>query len=230
MDILYHWNYALFLAINGLAGAYAWLDSLMAFCADYLIFCWPILLLLIWGLPLAWKQRTLSSAQAALLQRRRSAVLWVPIACLIAYGLNLFIELFVFEPRPFVTHHNAHLLISHAADSAFPSDHTAWSFAVFGVLLFILVPALFAARRGASEDAKVPKGEVLWQAVLVGVAFVVACSIGFARVFVGVHYPGDVLGGALDGLVAGAIAALLFHVLRRLTDIVLRFARQIRLA
>ena len=36
-------------------------------------------------------------------------------------------------------------------------------------------------------------------------AFVIGCMIGLARVFVGVHYPGDVLGGALDGLVAAYI-------------------------
>ncbi len=61
-------------------------------------------------------------------------------------------------------------------------------------------------------------------------AFVIACSIGVARIFVGVHYPGDVLGGAVDGLLAAYVITGIRCWLRRPTDAVLLFARRLRLA
>src|ERR1700730_9204247 len=46
-------------------------------------------------------------------------------------------------------------------------------------------------------------------ALLLILAFVIACTIGVARIYVGVHYPGDILGGAIDGLIAALIVTLL---------------------
>jgi len=37
------------------------------------------------------------------------------------------------------------------------------------------------------------------------ITFLVALAVGYARVFVGDHYPGDVLGGVVVGLLSGAI-------------------------
>ncbi len=232
MSMLYHLNYVLFQDLNSQAGHYPWLDTLMIFCANYLIFFFPVILLLLWGIPLAWRHRPVSTEEAGLLQRRRAVVLWIAIACVLSFALNLLIEQFVFEPRPFITH-KVHVLISHAPDASFPSDHTAWSFAVFSVLLFALLPSLLSARHGNAEGIstgteKRPSAGL--PLLLIVVSFVVACSIGLARVFVGVHYPGDVLGGALDGLLAGLIATVLLQVLSRPTNAVLQFARNVRLA
>src|SRR5579863_8507748 len=129
MSFLWQWNYSLFQVINGNAGKVPWLDALMVFCANYLIFLWPLFLLIVWGLPVRWRRSALQPGEAEVLQERRAAVLWVAIASVLAYAINLLIEQFVFEPRPFVTH-KVHLLFSHVADSSFPSDHTPWSFAV----------------------------------------------------------------------------------------------------
>src|SRR5947209_12187200 len=143
VSILTQLNYTLFQDINAHAGEFQGLDALMVFCANVLIFFWPIFLLIVWGIPLNWRRRALQPGEAEIVEERRAVVLWVAIACLLAYAINLLIEQFVFEPRPFVTH-KVHLLVSHAADSGFPSDHTAWSFAVIGMLLFAFVPLLLA--------------------------------------------------------------------------------------
>jgi len=37
-----------------------------------------------------------------------------------------------------------------------------------------------------------------------------AAAISYSRVYVGVHYPGDVLGGTLLGLFVGWLAAFIF--------------------
>jgi undecaprenyl-diphosphatase len=156
-------------------------------------------------------------------------VLWIAIACLLAYAFNLLIEQFVFEPRPIATH-KVHLLIQHAADSSFPSDHTAWSFAVFGMLVFALLPVVLAVWRKRSNRDELHPMVFFWPLLLTVLAFVIACSIGFARIFVGVHYPGDVLGGAVDGLLAASVITWIRRWLRRPTDAVLLFARRLRLA
>lgn len=76
------------------------------------------------------------------------------------------------ERRPFQAHH-VHQLVAHAGGQSFPSDHAT---AAFGIALAVLV---FVSRR--------------WGAALL----VLAGLIGFARVYDGLHYPGDILGGLL---------------------------------
>jgi undecaprenyl-diphosphatase len=233
-------NYALFQEINAPAGSHPWFDALMIFCANSLIFFFPLLLLMVWGRPVNWRKRAIFPGDAELLQERRALVLWVALACLLAFGLNLLIEQFVFEPRPFISH-KVHLLVSRAADASFPSDHAAWSFAVVGMLLLILLPPFITAWRkradksalAAKEFKRAPQAPLRALRVpflLTLAALVVACSIGLARIYVGVHYPGDILGGAIDGLVAACIVTALRRWLRQPTNAVIRFAQTLRLA
>ncbi|GAC1565435.1 MAG: undecaprenyl-diphosphatase [Ktedonobacteraceae bacterium] len=223
-------NYMLFQEINAPAGSHPLFDALMIFCANSLIFCWPLFLLLVWGIPRNWRKRALLPGEAELLQERRAVVLWVVFACLLGYGFNLLLEHLIFEPRPFVTH-AVHLLVTHPADDSFPSDHSAWSFAVFGMLLLALIAPTFAVLRMRSPGG--PRSaytSALIAVVLLIASFVIACAIGVARVYVGIHYPGDILGGAIDGLIAALIITLLRQWLRQPTYAVLRFAHRLRLA
>ena len=239
MSTLSQFNYTLFQAINAPAGSIPWLDALMVFCANYLIFLWPIFLLLVWGIPFSWRRGQAAQPgpeEAAVMQERRAVVLWVIVACLVAYAINLLIEQFVFEPRPFVTH-KVHLLISHAADSSFPSDHTAWSFAVISMLLFALITLhqrqTHQQRKQSSSTLQAPAARPSFLRtpfLLVVMAFVIGCSIGVARIYVGVHYPDDILGGALDGTIAGLLVTSLRHWLWRPTNAILRFAQTLRVA
>lgn len=230
MSFLLQWNYLFFQKINSPAGSHPLFDAVMIFCANSLIFCWPLLLLLMWGIPLSWRRRALRPGEAEVIERRRSVVLWVAFACLLAYAFNLLIEQFIFEPRPFVTH-TVHQLIAHPADSAFPSDHSAWSFAVFGMLLFAFISAVAAVMHGRLAGPPRPTYSLLAvPALLLILAFVIACTIGVARIYVGLHYPGDILGGALDGLLAALLITLLSRWLHQITQAVLRFAYRVRLA
>lgn len=102
------------------------------------------------------------------------------------------------RPRPFVAHAGAvHPLVAHAADSSFPSDHATAAFAIAGVL--------FArhARLGL-------------------LAVIGAAVAGYARVYCGLHYPGDVAAGAVIGLIVAVIVTvplgLVMAELRRLVD------------
>ncbi len=104
------------------------------------------------------------------------AVLAVVISMVILYFLNSAF----FRPRPF-TSRSVTLLFYNNTDSAFPSNAATLSFALaFSVLFF---------RRSVGA-----------------VMLALAAFQGFGRVMVGVHYPLDIIGGALLGG-AGAMLA-----------------------
>ena len=85
------------------------------------------------------------------------------------------------RPRPYTAHPGAdHLLASPSADPSFPSDHAAAAFAIgFAVLAF--------SRRGGS------------------VFLAAATLIGLSRIALGMHYPSDVLAGAVVGWCAAMV-------------------------
>jgi len=109
------------------------------------------------------------------------------VAAGLSAGLSLLlasqIANLVGRPRPFVDEPSTvHLLVAHAADPGFPSDHATAAFA-------IAVAILLRNRR--------------WG--LLAMAMAVALAVG--RVAVGVHFPTDVLAGAALG---SATALLLY--------------------
>ena len=110
------------------------------------------------------------------------------------------------RPRPFVGHPAlTHLLAARTTDPSFPSDHAAAAFAIaFAVLAF--------------------SG---WAG---GTFLAAATLIGVTRIALGVHYPSDVLAGALVGLGAATLVTTLGRpwverlvvLVSRLTDPLLR--------
>lgn len=126
---------------------------------------------------------------APLLEKRRRLVLLAGATGLLALGVNALIGAFYYHPRPFLTHHVTQL-IPHANDSSFPSDHTTGAFAISFAIL--------AANRR-------------WGWPLL----VLAIATGFSRVFVGVHYPADVLGSITVALITFAVVTRYHRVMER---------------
>lgn len=114
-----------------------------------------------------------------------------------------------YHDRPFVDHpRNTVLLVHHAADNSFPSDHSTVAFAAaFAVLVFY-------RRLGAL--------------LVLG-----AIGVAVSRVLLGVHYPVDVAASALIGAVSAAVVAFtarpyvtwIVRRLSRLSDPVVAAAR-----
>lgn len=120
-----------------------------------------------------------------LLARRLDRVVLVGSSLVLALGLGRgAAELFPNE-RPFTTHPEVQQLVGHEAGQSFPSDH---SLAAFGVAL--AVAAFLSLRWGLGLLA-------------------VATLIGFSRIYVGVHYPADILGAALFAAMAVGLVAVL---------------------
>lgn len=88
---------------------------------------------------------------------------------------NMLLKHLIARSRPYDCIRGLIPLITPPTDYSFPSGHTAASFAV-GVLLFRKLPKRYG----------IP-------------ALVLAALIGFSRLYLGVHYPSDVLAGALLG-------------------------------
>lgn len=87
------------------------------------------------------------------------------------------------RPRPFLTLEGVHLLVGRGGSGSFPSSHASTWFAATVVTL-VYYPAI-------------------WHWV-----FLTACLVCTSRVYVGVHYPSDVVGGAILG--AGYALAILW--------------------
>jgi len=117
-------------------------------------------------------------------QSARHGVVAAGFSAALALGLAQVISHLWERPRPYVAHPDiAHLFIPPSVDPSFPSDHATAAFAI-AVAIFL------RSRR-------------------IGVlALVMATILAVARVAVGTHYPGDVLGGAL----LGTLCALCFYI------------------
>ncbi len=137
-------------------------------------------------------------------EKGKRAALAAALALVCGQILNLAIGQLVFVPRPFVVH-QVHLLVAAAADSSFPSDHATAAFCVAGT-------ALVRGIRGK------------WLLV------VGATLIAIARVYVGAHYPLDVIVGAAFGLAWSILFLRLDPWLAYPYELTIGVARRLRLA
>ncbi|CAL9527432.1 MULTISPECIES: phosphatase PAP2 family protein [Streptomyces] len=130
-----------------------------------------------------------------------AALVWAPLAAGLAVLVNVPIRGFVERPRPFRDHQGLDVLVSGKDDFSFVSDHATLTMAL-GVGLFV------ANRRFG----------------LVGIGL--ALLEGFCRVYMGVHYPTDVVGGfALGTAVVLLLSPLAMALLTPLVRAVERSPR-----
>jgi undecaprenyl-diphosphatase len=127
--------------------------------------------------------------------RRRSGLLGtvtlalvVAVASFAADAASFGVKDLFQRARPFETHPQIHpLYVVHS--SSFPAGHAATAFAGATVLAYV-VPRL------------------AW------LLYLIAAAIGFSRVYVGVHYPTDVVGGAVIGVLVGGAVMLALRAAR----------------
>lgn len=119
-------------------------------------------------------------------QKNQRGALLAAISALIALGLGQIVGAIFPRERPYLAHQVA-LLITHSPDTSFPSDHTTLAFAV-----------------------AVAVWKFNWRAGITLALFGVL--VAFARVFVGAHYPGDVVGGAVLGAITSILIVRLSEI------------------
>lgn len=169
-------NEQLFLAINNLSSLNGTLNSFCIFVALFSPYIYAIVLVVRYLC--GYKKQALNAFYIAV----------------VGLFINYMIGIFYYHPRPFVEG-LGNLLIHHAKDSSFPSDHATLAFAIsFG----------------------------FWyskEKLLSIVSFVFALITGFARVFVGVHFPFDIIGSFFVAI----IALVLFNAFSAYFEIISEF-------
>jgi len=101
------------------------------------------------------------------------------LAACVSLAVSGILGHFFYRDRPFVAHHVLQL-IEHPANASFPSDHATGA--------FVIATAIWLFRRRAGKA---------WLAL--------AACIAISRVWTGVHYPSDVLAGALLGTITAVV-------------------------
>ncbi|XOB41465.1 MAG: phosphatase PAP2 family protein [Candidatus Nealsonbacteria bacterium] len=176
-------DFFLFQQINSLAGKWLWLDSLSIYFAEHFEHVlWFILFLFL-------LKNYKPFAQLPVIPRLKKKY-WPMI--IQAFGAAILARLVVVNfirwlwprPRPFIEN-TVNLLLSHKAAS-FPSGHAAFYFAISTVVYFYNKKA--------------------------GIGFFVASFlISISRVICGIHWPSDILVGALIGIFSAWLIILFFQ-------------------
>lgn len=137
-------------------------------------------------------------------ESNQRAVIRVIAAFLVANAIVKACNLLYFRPRPFSTQ-EVHLLLYRPSDSSLPSNPAAIGFT-------------FAA--------------VIWQRNrnLGAVMGLLASLFAMARVYCGVHYPLDVVSGALVGVFAAYLTPRAERLLSPLSTLIIKLARRLNLA
>jgi undecaprenyl-diphosphatase len=127
--------------------------------------------------------------------RHRYSALLLWVAILGSWVINASLKLFFDRPRPNLFPWR----VPHAGLSSFPSGHSMGAVVCYATLAYLV--------------ARLVKSRFLRHFTF-AVAAVVIVSIGLSRMYVGVHYPTDVLAGFAMGLAWAAFCAVMIEALR----------------
>jgi undecaprenyl-diphosphatase len=136
--------------------------------------------------------------------KNQKAVICASLSLGLAQGFVSTFNAFFFRPRPF-TELPTNLLFYQPTDSSFPSNSVA--------IVFAIAFAIFLSNRKFG-----------------GILLFIACIHAFSRVYVGVHYPFDVIAGAAGGMVIAFFATWVIRILEKWITFFLSLVRKVYLA
>lgn len=116
---------------------------------------------------------------------RDMALVAIGSALVARFGVATLIRHFYYHARPYWILTQTHLLLAREIQSSFPSGHT--------IFMFALATGVYLYNKKAG-----------WW------FYASACLIGFARVFAGVHWPYDILAGAVLGVLTALACSWIY--------------------
>jgi undecaprenyl-diphosphatase len=142
------------------------------------------------GLPAVLVAMAIVGALAAW-QSHRQQIAWALVASMLALGGNSLLKLALRRVRPDTIYANT----MQFKTFSFPSGHAFGSVAFYGLLAYLATKYLPAP----------------WSWIAAALLVVLIVAIGLSRVYLGAHYPTDVLGGWILGGFALALIITLIH-------------------
>lgn len=167
---MHNLNTTLFFAINNLSGHWPLLDRVFLFITNPLIF-------IVIGIAATWIifiRPFYKKDPVDRLRAIRDELLFITVMGLVWF-ISALLKSVVAFPRPQQYFQGIRTLLVYGDFDSFPSLHAAFSFAL--------------AYMVSSRNAR-----------LGGVLFIIAVLVGISRVFVGVHFPIDIIVGAIIGI------------------------------
>ncbi len=207
-------NTSAYLDLNHLARQTAWAHGFMH---AYALWLGPVLLagVFVAIYAVAWWRRVPRAAALLVLGG---------IGTVVALGLNQLVARAAKELRPYATHPRALVLVARTTDYAFPSDHSIVAGGLTLSVLLVLGTKVWRGRRTTAlgeRDARTGRGRIpgIVRALAI-VNVVLGLFLCFARVYVGAHYPGDVMAGYLLASAVVLGVSLLRPLAYRVADVV----------
>ncbi|MDY6011317.1 undecaprenyl-diphosphatase [Clostridium sp.] len=161
-------NLEIFRLINNLANKSIFLDNIMIFCSKYLPAIFALTVVIVYLIGITKKK----------VKYRKIAVNTI-MFMLINLLVSLVIGAIYYIDRPFVRY-SVNLVIPHAANASFPSDHMIGTFSI------ALGLRMFNKKLG-------------------NIFIILSILVGISRIYVGHHYPSDIIGALVVVLVMNII-------------------------
>jgi undecaprenyl-diphosphatase len=156
-------NNNIFYSINIYAGRNTAIDHFARITAEYLPLVFVLWLLVLW-----FKKENIN----------KNIALFAGYSTVVGISLNFLITAFYFHPRPFMVGIGT-LLVPHAPETSFPSDHTTFMLSIAIMLIYF-------------KNSRTQ-----------GITFLVLSLIGgISRVFCGLHFPLDIIGSIIIALLS----------------------------
>ena len=186
MECILNLDFQILQFINSFAGKIYLVDLFFIICAKYLIF-------VIAGAVIGWwiSLHSIKSTKKIKLpenwlneDKNKWQIFWnICLAVFSSYAISQLLALIKFRTRPFLNS-DIQQLVNPLSEKSFPSDHTTVVFATSLAVYF------YNKKLGI-------------------LLLLFSLLIGFARIYVGVHYPIDVLGG----IILGSLSAFIFYLI-----------------
>lgn len=122
---------------------------------------------------------------------------------------NVLLKNLIARTRPYDEIEGLINLVGRQSDYSFPSGHTGAAFAVAGAMLVVALFGLPMIEKSGEFKREDPS---LTFKLISVILIMYATLLAFSRMYVGVHYPTDVLCGLLLGLGTSAVAYLIYQV------------------